>query len=147
MSSMPTALSNQAAILCPCHADRQSVAMCIKTHDKWKRVWQEKQPAFMIGAVEPGGKQSLCTVKQHVKVMPPFFALVVQTDGLLPSASDFMTSGDESGGGKSGTQRKRSLKDKPRKSRMKKEEEDADVDTAAPGMLHVPYWHKFTPQK
>jgi len=117
---MPTALSNQAAILCPCHADRQSVAMCIKTHDKWKRVWQEKQPAFMIGAVEPGGKQSLCTVKQHVKVMPPFFALVVQTDGLLPSASDFMTSGDKSGGGKSGTQRKRSLKDKPRKSRRRR---------------------------
>ncbi|KAL0040091.1 hypothetical protein WJX79_005960 [Trebouxia sp. C0005] len=55
-----------------------------------------------------------------------------QADGLLPSASDFMTSGDESGGGKSGAQRRRSLKDKPRKSRMMKKEEDADVETASP---------------
>ena len=77
--------------------------------------------------------------------MPPFFALVVQTDGLLPSASDFMTSGDESGGGKSGAQRKRSLKDKPRKSRMKKEE-GADVETASPGRLHISFWIKFIPQ-
>jgi len=80
-----------------------------------------------------------------VKAVLPFFALVVQTDGLLPSASDFMTSGDESGGGKSGAQRKRSLKEKPRKSRMKKEE-DADVDTASPGMLHLSSWYKFIPQ-
>ncbi len=68
----------------------------------------------------------------------------MQTDGLLPSASDFMTSGDESGGGKSGAQRKRSLKDKPRKSRMKKEE-DVDVETASPGMLHVYYYFYVIP--
>lgn len=54
-----------------------------------------------------------------------------QSDGLLPSTSDFVTSGDESGGGKSGAQRKRSLKDKPRKSRMKKEE-GADMEAASP---------------
>ncbi len=94
----------------------------------------------MTGAVEPGDKQSLLIVK----AMLPFFALVVQTDGLLPSASDFMTSGDESGGGKSGAQRKRSLKEKPRKSRMKKEE-GADTETASPGMLHLPSWYKVVP--
>ena len=84
-------------------------------------------------------------VKKRVKVMLLSLALVVQTDGLLPSASDFMTSGDESGGGKSGAQRKRSLKDKPHKSRMKKEE-DADVETASPGMLHTSSWYNFIPQ-
>ena len=82
--------------------------------------------------------------QQRVIVMPPSFALVMQTDGLLPSASDFMTSGDESGGGKSGAQRKRSFKDKPRKSRMKKEE-DADVETASPGMLHAYYCYYVIP--
>jgi len=58
----------------------------------------------------------------------------IQTDGLQPTASDFMTSGDESGGGKA--QRKRSVKDKPRKPRMKRDQGDgdADVDTAPPGM-------------
>lgn len=70
----------------------------------------------------------------------------MQADGLLPSASDFMTSGDESGGGKSGAQRRRSLKDKPRKSRMMKKEEDADVETASPGILRISFWYKFIPQ-
>ena len=95
----------------------------------------------MTGPVEPGGTQRLLIINCMSKSCSPSFAFVVQTDGLLPSASDFITSGDESGGGKSGAQRKRSLKDKPRKSRMRKEE-DADVETASPGMLHVPYWHK-----
>lgn len=58
----------------------------------------------------------------------------VQTSGLLQSASDFMTSGDESGGGKSGAQRRRTVKDKPRKPRMKPEG-DAEGDAAVPGTL------------
>ena len=58
---------------------------------------------------------------------------MVQSDGILPSGSDFVTSGDESGGSKA--QRRRVSKDKPRRSRMKHENGDVngDMDTAIPG--------------
>ena len=82
------------------------------------------------------------TESTHCQIRAAILCPVMQTDGLLPSASDFITSGDESGGGKSGAQRKRSMKEKPRKSRMKKEE-DADTETALPGMLHIPSWFRF----
>lgn len=58
----------------------------------------------------------------------------MQAAGLLQSASDFLTSGDESGGGKSGAQCRRTVNDKPRKPRMKPEG-DAEGDAAVPGML------------
>ena len=98
-------------------------------HDRRSRAWRQTESAHC---------------QQRAKVILLSLALVVQTDGLLPSTSDFMTSGDESGGGKSGAQRKRSFKDKPRKSRMKKEE-DADVETASPGMLHAYYCYYVIP--
>ena len=60
----------------------------------------------------------------------------MQTAELLQSASDFMTSGEESGGGKSGAQRRRTVKDKPRKPRMKPEG-DAEGDPGLPGMLYL----------
>lgn len=58
-----------------------------------------------------------------------------QTDDLLPSGSDFVTSGDESGGAKA-AQRRRSSKDKPRKSRMKQDgAASGELDSAIPGII------------
>ena len=54
-----------------------------------------------------------------------------QTDDLLPSGSDFVTSSDESGGTKA--QRRRTSKDKPKKSRMKQGGTSGELDSAMPG--------------
>ena len=66
-------------------------------------------------------------------IITSFFYCVAQTEDLLPSGSDFITSGDESGGTKA--QRRRVNKDKPKKSRMKRELQngDGDADTVLPG--------------
>lgn len=52
--------------------------------------------------------------------------LHTQTDDLMPSGSDFVTSGDESGGAKA--QRRRTSKDKPTKSKLSRQSGEASGD-------------------
>ena len=63
--------------------------------------------------------------------------LHTQTDDLMPSGSDFVTSGDESGGAKA--QRRRGSKDKPRKSKLNRQigEASGDVETGTKDVVFV----------
>ena len=51
----------------------------------------------------------------------------------MPSGSDFVTSGDESGGGKA--HRRHTSKDKPKKSKLNRQngDDNGDVDTGTKG--------------
>ena len=52
--------------------------------------------------------------------------LHTQTDDLMPSGSDFVTSGDESGGAKA--RRRHSSKDRPKKSKLNRQSGEANGD-------------------
>lgn len=65
-----------------------------------------------------------------------------QAEEVLPGASDFMTSGDESGGGKA--QRKLATKDKPRTPRVRREQGEGEADLPLPGHFCIISFDKVT---